>query len=204
MNIYPEELICFRNGKKSITKLVNPQGGIRLYSHKEGDRFIDTVGGRYGISYTTNRYPFTYRSKLLKDWKLKRQTLQQIDHGDILRHNWEIIKVDDIEYVQMYDVVTIRDKIRHMKRFAICPTFIYNWCKIFYYDIKEFHLLPKTIKGKTFVERFKIALEYVREHNDRYKLLPEDFIRLERFYHAMKKHGYLKERYKIKPKLQLY
>lgn len=201
---YPKELKCFKNGKEMKTRLVNPYGGVRLYSHREGELHIDSIGGKYGVSYLSNKHPFTYRSKLLKDWKLKRSILQQLDHSDIIRHNWELVKVDDVVYVQIGNDVSIYDKTAKRKKFAICPTFIYNWCKIYYRTMRGFHHIPKSIKGKNFLQKFRETLEYVKKNNHKYKLLDEDFKRLMNYYYEMKKHGYLKGRYPIKLKMKLY
>ena len=183
--MYPDEEICFRNGKKSTTKLVNPNHNVNLYTHRQGKFHIDTIGGKYGISYLTNRAPFSYRSKLLKDWKLKRQYLQQLDHGDMMRHDWIVVKVN-------------------AEQFAICPTFIYNWCMIYYRDMKGYTRTPTTMRGSTFVERYNLALDHVIENNDEYELLDEDFDRLTDYYFQMKKYGYLDGKYKIVPKRRLY
>ena len=183
--MYPEEEICFRNGKESTTKLVNPSHSVNLYTHRQGKFHIDTIGGHYGISYLTNRAPFSYRSKLLKDWKLKRQYLQELHHGDMMRHEWTVVKVNE-------------------DKFAICPTFIYNWCIIYYEHLKGFHHLPKKIKGNVFVERYMISLGYVYDNNNEYELLDEDFVRLEGYYFQMREYAYLEGKYPIRPKKRVY
>ena len=182
--MYPDEEICFRNGKQSTTKLVNPSHDVNLYTHRQGKFHIDTIGGHYGISYLTNRAPFSYRSKLLKDWKLKRQYLSQVT-GDMMREDWVIVKVN-------------KDK------FAICPTFIYNWCVIHYRNMKGYTRTPKTIKGRTFINKYIIALEYVYNNNDEYVLYDEDFIKLEGYYFEMKDYAYLDGKYVVQSKKRLY
>ena len=182
---YRNEELCFRNGKESTTKLVNSKHSINLYTHRQGKFHIDTIGGHYGISYLTNRAPFSYRSKLLKDWKLKRQYLQELHHGDMMRHEWSVVKVNP-------------------EKFAICPTFIYNWCVVYYRHLKSLNNVPKKIKGNTFVERYNIALDFVVDNNCTYELFDEDFERLEGFYFQMREFAFLDGMYKIVPKRRVY
>ena len=103
----------------------------------------------------------------------------------MMREDWIVVKVT-------------KDK------FAICPTFIHNWCVVYYAHMKNNYHLPKQIKGRTFVERYNIAIDYVYSHNDDYELLDDDFKRLEGYYFQMREYAFLNGMYKSIPKRRVY